>query len=69
MEITNNTRSAHQIVKKLEICHRTQLQDGKKGRSVVLSERDVKAIERLLTSKQVKTPKQAAAAIGKPVSE
>ena len=77
--MTNNNYSARQIVKKLGICHRTVLQvrkrknlstpDGEKGRLCLLPQRDARLMERLLTSKQVKTPKYAAAAIDKPVSE
>ena len=75
----NNNYSARQIAKNLGICHRTVLQvrrrknfehtRWKKGRSCLLSERDARAKEILLTSKQVEIPKQAAAAIGKTVSE
>ena len=43
--------------------------DGKKCRSCLLSERDARAMDRLLTSKHVKAPKQAAAAIDKPINE
>ena len=42
--------------------------DGKKDRSCLLSEGDARAMERLLSSNQAKTPKQAASAIDKPVS-
>ena len=41
----------------------------KRDRSYLLSERDARAMERLLTSKHVKPPKQAAVAIEKLVSE
>ena len=41
----------------------------KKDRSCLLLERDARAMERLLTFKEVKIPKQAASAIDKPVSE
>lgn len=79
VDMTYNNYSAREIAKKLGICHRTVLQVKKrknispqavkKSRPCLLSERDARTMERLLSSRQVKTPKQAAAAINKPVSE
>lgn len=79
IEMTENKDSARKIARTLGICHRTVLQvrkrrnidapEVKKSRPNLLTNRDARAMERLMTNKQVKTPKQAAAAINKPVSE
>lgn len=77
--MTHKSVSARQIAKTLGICHRTVLQVRKrrnisapappKSRPRLLSNRDARAMEHLMISKPKTTPKEAAIAINKSVSE
>lgn len=77
--LTEKGQSAREVAKKVGVCHQTVLQVRKKrnchppvvkkGRKGLLTNRDARAMEHLMSRQLVKTPKIAAAAINKPVSE
>ena len=79
IEMTKNNFSAREISKKFGICHRTVLQvrkrrnvsapEPKKSRPRLLTDRDARAMERLMITMPKTTAKEAAIAIKKPVSE
>lgn len=71
--------SSREIAQKLSLCHRTVLMVRKRkkvemvknkgGRPKLLTDGDARLMERLMTSKDAKTPKAAAKIVGKNVSE
>lgn len=77
--LTEKGQSAREIAKTLKICHSTVLCVRKrrnaksinvtKGRPRLLTDGDARLMERLMRSKDTKTPKLAAKAINKNVSE
>lgn len=79
IEMTKNNDTAHKIAKILGICHRSVLQVRKrrnvdapevqKSRPRLVTNRDARAMEHLMMTKQLSTPKEAAAALNIPVSE
>lgn len=79
VSMTENSRTSREIAQHLQICHQTVLNVLKrrnikapkvtKRRPNLLSDRDARAMERLLTQQVAKTPKEAAQMIQKPVSE
>lgn len=77
--LTNQGYSSRKIAKRLKVCHRTVLLAQKRrqcnparnagGRPRVMSNGDARVIERMIKSREARTPMAAAKAINKDVSE